>query len=536
MTPRVREWLSVGAPIAALVVCAFIAALSYALSVSHEQDQAAADREHRLVSLALSELAASRRQFAREYAEWNDAYEHVVRRFDAEWADSNYYPAAFDHLAVADASGRILYQRSSADIQNGLADRLDADELLGAQARALVHAAAKASRMEPEIAGFVRGPNGQLVVVAASRIRPADGDVDAAPPRYLLTIDQVIGDRLATLAMRSDLAALRFRPPGATTIDEWHYRLTGPDGHPVGDMTWHHSRPGFAALMARAPFVALLFLLLGIAGGLITRAFVRARLRASESDRLAAEAANMAKSQFLANMSHEFRTPLHAIIGYAELLMEDAEGRGDSQSAQDLTRLHASSQHLLALINDILDLAKVESGALEANKREIALEALVDQLGATARPLCIKNENQFSVENVAGPLMLYTDARFLRQILINLVGNAAKFTQKGEIALRVERHGEILAFHVEDTGIGMTPEQLGRLFNPFVQADDSVVERFGGTGLGLALSRKLAQLLGGDIVVESVPDAGSTFSVVFPLAHIMAPEHRRPAGLHANAA
>jgi sensor domain CHASE-containing protein len=393
MTPRVREWLSVGAPIAALVVCAFVAALTYALSVSAEQDQAAAQREHRLVSLALSEMAASRRQFAREYAEWDDAYDHIVLDFDAAWADSNYYPTAFDHLAVADSNGRIVYQRSSTDVQENLVDRLDAAELLGGQARALIGAAAKAAHGEPEVAGFVRGPNGQLVVVAASLIRPADGAVQDAEPRYLLTIDQVNDERLATLGTRADVTALRFGPPGASTLGEWHYRLTGPDGRATGDVVWRRSHPGLAALTARAPFVALLFLLLGVAGGLVTRAFVRTRLRASEADRLAAEAANIAKSQFLANMSHEFRTPLHAIIGYSELLLEDAESRGDRQSTHDLSRLHTSSQHLLSLINDILDLAKVESGALEAKKRDVALEGLVDQFGATARPLCIKNEN-----------------------------------------------------------------------------------------------------------------------------------------------
>lgn len=226
-----------------------------------------------------------------------------------------------------------------------------------------------------------------------------------------------------------------------------------------------------------------------------------------------AEAANRAKSAFLANMSHELRTPLNAIIGYAELLQEDA---GEGPGRADLGRIHAAGQHLLALISDILDLTKIEAGRMSVCAEHFTVAALVEQLTHAVRPVLVHNRNTLEVRGAADCGEAYTDRGRLRQILLNLVANAAKFTRDGQVRLECRRVGALLEFTVADTGIGMDAATLARVFEAFVQADDSATRRYGGTGLGLSLSRQLAELLGGTISASSSPGAGSTFVLRVP--------------------
>jgi signal transduction histidine kinase/CheY-like chemotaxis protein len=232
-----------------------------------------------------------------------------------------------------------------------------------------------------------------------------------------------------------------------------------------------------------------------------------------------AEAANRAKSMFLANMSHELRTPLNAIIGYSEMLIEEAEDDGDAAVVPDLQKIRLAGKHLLGLINDVLDLSKIEAGKMELVPEPVAVSALVDEVATTARPLMDRNGNRFTVSLDGAPPEIVTDATKLRQILLNLMSNAAKFTEQGEVMLSVEggRGGGRVVFRVRDTGIGMTEEQLGRIFQPFVQADNSTSVKYGGTGLGLSLSRRFCRLMGGDITVDSEPGAGSTFVLTLPI-------------------
>ena len=231
-----------------------------------------------------------------------------------------------------------------------------------------------------------------------------------------------------------------------------------------------------------------------------------------------AEAANSAKSQFLASMSHELRTPLNAIIGYSEMLQEDAEERGDASAVPDLQKIHAAGKHLLTLINDVLDLSKIEAGKMQLHLETFDVAVLVEQVGATIQPLVERNANRLELRCDASVGAMRSDTTRLRQILLNLLSNACKFTDHGRITLEVDRSGDTLVFRVRDSGIGMTPEQLGRLFQAFSQADTSTAARYGGTGLGLAITRRLCQLMGGDVAVESEAGVGSTFTVRLPAA------------------
>ena len=233
-----------------------------------------------------------------------------------------------------------------------------------------------------------------------------------------------------------------------------------------------------------------------------------------------AESANQAKSAFLANMSHELRTPMNAILGYSEMLVEEAEDIGQDDFVPDLKKIHHAGSHLLALINDVLDLSKIESGRMEAFAEDFDVGSLIDQVVDTAQPLVAKNNNRLSVERSTTLGDAHQDVTKLRQSLFNLLSNAAKFTRDGAITLWVERRsqadGEWLEFAITDTGIGIPADKLEQVFEEFSQADASTTRDFGGTGLGLPISRKFCRLLGGDITVDSTPGTGSTFTIRVP--------------------
>ncbi|GIO16085.1 hypothetical protein J19TS2_56400 [Cohnella xylanilytica] len=229
--------------------------------------------------------------------------------------------------------------------------------------------------------------------------------------------------------------------------------------------------------------------------------------------------ANMVKSQFLANMSHELRTPLNAIIGYSEMLMEDAEDLGEPTFSEDLAKISKAGKHLLSLINDILDISKIEAGKMDLHFETCDVPGLVQDVLTTVKPLISANGNRLETSLAEGEIT--TDVTKLRQILINLLSNASKFTKEGTIAFEAARQArgrqDGYRFSVRDTGIGMTPEQLGRLFQPFTQADSSTTRKYGGTGLGLAISQRFCQMMGGDIRVESELGVGSTFECWLPI-------------------
>ncbi len=231
-----------------------------------------------------------------------------------------------------------------------------------------------------------------------------------------------------------------------------------------------------------------------------------------------AEEASKAKSSFLAKMSHELRTPLNAIIGYSEILREDAVDDGDTRTADDLDKVLNAARHLLGLINDVLDISKIEAGKMELFLETFELAKVVNEVIATASPLVSKKGNALTLDCPADIGTMHADATKLRQMLLNLLSNASKFTEKGTITLKVRRlpDGENIELAVIDTGIGMTPEQLGRLFQAFSQADASTASKYGGTGLGLAISKQFAQMMNGDIVVTSSPGVGSAFTIRLP--------------------
>jgi len=232
-----------------------------------------------------------------------------------------------------------------------------------------------------------------------------------------------------------------------------------------------------------------------------------------------AQSANKAKSEFLANMSHELRTPLNAIIGYSEMLMEEAEDDGLDTYSEDLTKINSSGDHLLTLINDILDLSKIEAGKMDMHIEEFDFANFLKQIEATAKPLVEKNKNEFIIKCKTEKLKLKNDQTKLRQILFNMLSNAAKFTKKGTITLQIKpEKKENLRFDVTDTGIGMSKEQLSKVFEEFTQAESSTSKDYGGTGLGLPISKKMTEIMGGKMEVKSKKGKGTTFSIIIPIS------------------
>ncbi|MHA6480871.1 hybrid sensor histidine kinase/response regulator [Paenibacillus sp. strain BS8-2] len=232
--------------------------------------------------------------------------------------------------------------------------------------------------------------------------------------------------------------------------------------------------------------------------------------------------ASQIKSQFLANMSHELRTPLNAIIGYSEMLKEEADEMGEVAFSEDLHRIHKAGRHLLSLINDILDLSKIEAGKMELYVEPFDLPSMIAELIDTVDPLIAAKRNKLVLDGLDGSIgTIRSDATKLKQILLNLLSNAAKFTTEGTVLLSIASEqtdsGLDIIFRVKDNGIGMTPEQAESIFVAFKQADTSTTRKFGGTGLGLAISQNLCNMLGGTIRVDSMLGEGSTFTVRLPL-------------------
>ncbi|WP_455204235.1 ATP-binding response regulator, partial [Kaarinaea lacus] len=237
--------------------------------------------------------------------------------------------------------------------------------------------------------------------------------------------------------------------------------------------------------------------------------------------KIKAEAASRAKSQFLANMSHELRTPLNAIIGYSEMLQEEMVASNDSHIIEDLQKINTAGANLLSLINDVLDLSKVEAGKMHLYIEEIKVNQLINEVVATIKPMADKNHNRLVIDCPEGMGSVAVDVGKLRQTLLNLLSNAVKFTYNGDIALSVAREDDDdlrwIVFSVKDTGIGMTEDQLNKVFGAFSQADASSTREYGGTGLGLTISRSLARLMGGDIYADSQPGEGSLFTLRLPV-------------------
>ncbi len=352
--------------------------------------------------------------------------------------------------------------------------------------------------------GFLLFDAGDRLVVANSRYRALfPGIADLLVPgrsfREILTasIERGITD------------------PGDTPPAEWIERRIEQHQHPQGALSQRYSDGTWVRVSERRTPDD------GIVGVFTDITELKRRQDELEEAREQADSANQAKSQFLANMSHELRTPLNAIIGYSEMLIEEATELEQNEFVSDLGKIRTAGKHLLGLINDILDFSKIEAGKMEVLVEPVDVAELLAEVQSTIAPLVAKNNNRLEI--ATGPRLgtMQSDQTKLRQNLFNLLSNASKFTKEGLITVAVDRFagadGDWIRFAVSDSGIGMTPEQKGRLFQAFTQADAATTRNYGGTGLGLAITRHFCRMLGGDINVDSVLGEGSTFTMTLPV-------------------
>lgn len=230
-----------------------------------------------------------------------------------------------------------------------------------------------------------------------------------------------------------------------------------------------------------------------------------------------AEAASNAKSDFLANMSHELRTPLNAVIGYSELINDEASEYDIKSISEDADKITRAAKHLLSLINNVLDLSKIESGKMDVYIEDVIVYDLLDEIVLTTDPLIKSKHNTLILRAAENLGTIQSDYTKLRQILFNIIGNAAKFTSNGEITINTKHHQDGINISISDTGIGMTEEQVNKITTPFIQADNSTTRKYGGTGLGLSLTEHLIEILGIKLEIESIPEQGSNFTICIPL-------------------
>jgi len=254
---------------------------------------------------------------------------------------------------------------------------------------------------------------------------------------------------------------------------------------------------------------------------LVLPVYMDVMLKKLKSAKLEADRANKAKSIFLANMSHELRTPLNAIIGYSEMLKEEADEAGQDELSKDLQKINKSGQHLLSLISNILDLSRIEAGKMDLEFSRVNVKTLLFDVETTVISLIKKRQNEFKLIYVNEPGDIITDELKLKQVLINLLGNAAKFTQNGQIELIVEKgvgyNKGSISFKAVDNGIGITDEQASKLFSPFSQADSSTTRKYGGSGLGLSISRSYCRIMGGDLKLQQRKGSGVCFEITLPI-------------------
>jgi signal transduction histidine kinase len=513
-----RAWISAGAPILALVGVVLLLAFTLVASFARTQDENFRQESRRLVQGAIDGRVHAVSNLTLDYAMWDDAYANVTRRWNARWIEDNFYSAVANALIIMRADGTIRYTWTMDGESASLAT-----DAAGAVLALTRLPAPEEAQNENLVATTGFSHNGNATIVAVAPISFEDASARQArdpsrPTDYLLIVDVIDEQELATIGHSLDLESFSF---GATP-PAGHVVTFAPGRNELGVLSWRDERPGSAAFaLQMAPIVACLFLV-GALTILVSRKLVAANIQSAARAESALESSRL-RAEFIATMSHELRTPLNAIIGYSELIEETASDTPVGATIRtDAGRVLSAARHLRQLVTDILDHSRIDSGRLRLSIENVAVAGALAEAAEFAEPLAASQGISFSIADETGGADVAADDIRLRQCLINLVGNAIKFTRDGHVRLkaRVEHRAEgaFIVFDVVDTGIGIEPSVLARLFQPFVQANEQIQLRYGGTGLGLSISQKLARAMGGVITATSELGKGSTFSLALPAA------------------
>jgi signal transduction histidine kinase len=523
----IMTYLRFGWPILGLIVMMGMAGFFILTDFTRSQDRTFTTSSRTLVQQAIHGLIEANATYSTEYALWNDAYENTTLHEDLVWLSSNFKPSNSSALGVyrQGVGTRYLYVRrglegARADIQAYI-DHLDVSD----------HKQYSLTRDPDHIVIAPSGLtvfDGRLATIAVQPIRPERATHlpkvgPEVPVDFVVFINFVSAETIENIGLSSSLELPELhvsdvaQPPrdGRVGLD-----LKSPTGQLVARIDWVDARPGSAAFASRFIPIGLVLLFMGTLTLIVTYNLSSRQVALSEQARFAAEEASHQKSSFLANVSHELRTPLNAIIGYSEILEEDALEAQNATSAADAKKVTRAANHLLALINDLLDHSKIEAGKIDFNPSQTALRPLIEEVAEALRGRASELGNQIIVTcdpNLGDALL---DAMRLKQCLLNLASNAVKFTQEGTITIAARPVDHLgvawVRLSVKDSGIGMAQATMDKLFVPFVQADAATSQKFGGTGLGLVITRRLIEAMGGTVNVESVDGKGSTFTMLVP--------------------
>jgi signal transduction histidine kinase len=502
--------------------------------IARDQDQTYIATTTQFVQQAVDSEVASNAEISTEYSSWDDAYVQITLDHNQAWATTNFFSINSSAIYVVRpelgpaTALRFTYVDPNYVSKSAALEQFAKTLVVKRQERSRSGSRTTYNQFFPN--GLVK-IDGQLASVAVQPLKPSPENraklfVPGHPVDYVIVITFVSDSFVEKTQRAYGLEGLSLKlvtGDSQSTIapaDTVGLFIEDASGAPLARLEWLNERPGSSAFAKRVVPIVAVLLLVGLLTILVTQQIVASQLRLVELARQAAEDGSKAKSSFLANVSHELRTPLNAIIGFAEIIDEDCTIAGNQTTAKDARKVSNSAQHLLGLINDLLDHSKIEAGKMDMDPTLISLQPLVFGVAEVLESHVAKNNSQLIVrcDPLIGDAML--DGMRLKQCLLNLVSNAAKFTKDGIVTLSarpVEKDGvPFIRVTVKDTGIGMTEETLAKLFVPFVQANESTAATYGGTGLGLVITRRLIEAMGGSVDVESVEGKGSTFTLLVP--------------------
>jgi signal transduction histidine kinase len=527
VTRNIRAYLRFGWPILTLIALIGASVFLLLADIARSQDETYARSSRDFVKQTTLNWIKTNAKISNEYALWTDAYEKVTLSFDQRWLEANFLSESISAGAIVRPSQGVRFTYLNPE------DEVHADALKEAL-NSFDFSPHTAYQSDPSAKTLQIAPNGLFVIgdslaaVSGQPIRP-DGSYSGTLPNAQQPIDIAVivtlidKGTIDELAQSFGLVDARLHignRSGGDASDKIYFDIADAAGNKLGWIEWKNLKPGSAAFKQRFWPILLGLLLVGLGTLIVTDMLTAAQVGLADKARRAAEEASQTKSSFLANVSHELRTPLNAIIGYSELIKEDCIDAGVAQSVKDSDKVIGSAQHLLGLINDLLDHSKIEAGKMDLNPTHTELGPLFGDVGDALQTQIAKANNRFvlNVDPQIGAAMI--DGMRLKQCLLNLVSNAAKFTCDGTVSLfarPVDRDGvAFVRIAVKDEGIGMSEATIAKLFAPFVQADATTASKFGGTGLGLVITRALVEAMGGNITVESEVGKGSTFTILVP--------------------
>lgn len=522
----ISRW-RIGAPIIGLIGLIACSGFLLLADIASGQDKDFAKTTQGNVRHAMEGLISSNAKIATEYSIWDDAYENITLDFNPEWLASNFYSTNSSAVLVVRPGEGLRHSYVKPEIE---ARRTEIEAFVKGLTLVRKEKTRGVNLSTFAFSGWsgFKVVDGKLASVAIQLLRPEPGsDIVqrdlGLPVDFTVVITFIEAPALATIARTFSLDDLNLSLDPQAVLEnsnDIRFPITGVDREALGWVTWANPRPGTQAFVSRMFPIMIVLLVVGILTIYVTQKIVTRDVRLVEEAKAAAESANAAKSSFLDNVSHELRTPLNAIIGFSDVIQEECQMLGNDVTAKDAKKINNSAHYLLGLINDLLDHSKIEAGKMDIVPVLVDLEPVVTSVAETLQNQVEHNNSKLVVLCDRELGSAFVDDMRLKQCLLNLVSNAAKFTSNGTVTLAarpVELDGQpFLRFTVKDTGIGMNAQTLAKLFTPFTQGEETTARKFGGTGLGLVITRKLAEAMGGRVDVESTEGVGSMFTLLLP--------------------